>query len=208
LDNAQWAQDNGVFEFQLGNEEESLVDGTTMTIAQLITNLKAVATEVKTIFTNGNISYSCYQNCIDDWVAAGKGDIDILASNIYMGGGFGNIDWQSEITNLVNAFTASGTCITEFGPNSSGLNYYSEDEAVQAEAISEMINYVKASGMTRAFYFVWYHPNFDMGVLKDDGTYRLLWNQALLNTEPVKLATVPTKTATISLPATIALIHE
>jgi len=42
--------------------------------------------------------------------------------------------------------------------------------------------------------------------MKDDGTYRLLWNQALLNTELVKFATVPTKTTTISLPGTIALI--
>jgi hypothetical protein len=181
LDAAQWAQDNGVYEFQLGNEEEFHNDVTTLTDVQLIANLKAVATEVKVIFTNGNVSYTCFHENIDDWVAAGKGDIDILASNIYMGGDFGNIDWQSEITNLMNAFGASGTCITEFGPSYTSLDDYSTDEAEQAEAISEMINYIKTSGMTRAFYFVWYHPSFDMGVVKDDGTYRLLWNQALLN---------------------------
>jgi hypothetical protein len=60
--------------------------------------------------------------------------------------------------------------------------------------------------MTRAIYFLWYHPTLKMGVVKDDGTYRLLWNQALLNSGSVKFATVPTKTTTASLPNTIALI--
>jgi len=40
LDSAQWAQDNGVYEFQLGNEEELHNDDTTLTDAQLRTNLK------------------------------------------------------------------------------------------------------------------------------------------------------------------------
>src|SRR5665648_373954 len=98
LDAAQWAQDNGVYEFQLGNEEEFHVDGTTMTVAQIIINLKSVATEVKAIFTSGKVSYSCWQGSIDDWIAAGKGDIDILASNIYMGGdGYYADDWKTSI---------------------------------------------------------------------------------------------------------------
>ncbi|GAH70994.1 unnamed protein product, partial [marine sediment metagenome] len=101
LNAAQWAQDNGIYEFQLGNEEEYHVDGTTMTVAQIIINLKSVATDVQAIFTNGNISYSCWQNTIDDWVVAGKGNIDILASNVYMGGNgsYGKI-WKTRITNL------------------------------------------------------------------------------------------------------------
>jgi hypothetical protein len=84
----------------------------------------------------------------------------------------------------------------------------SEDEAVQAAGITEMIDYIEASGMKRAFFFcykdTWYQPGF--GIVKADGTYRLLWNQALLNTGPVKFATIPTKITTISLPDTIALI--
>ena len=207
LDAAQWAQDNGVYEFQLGNEEEFHVDGDTMTVAQIITNLKSVATEVQEIFTNGNVSYSCTHDYISNWITAGKGDMDILASNVYFGGdGYYDDSWKTKITNLVNAFGVDGTCLTEFNLSWSSLNDYSTDEAVQAKAISEMINYIKASGMTRAFYFLWYLPTLQMGVVKDDDTYRLLWNQALLNTGPVKFVTVPTKTTTASLPNTIALI--
>ena len=206
LNAAQWAQDNGVYEFQLGNEEEFHVDGDTMTEAQLIANLKSVATDVKAIFTNGEISYTCAYNYISNWISGGKGDIDILASNIYMGGTTFNDTWKTEIDNLINAFGADGTYITEFNLSWSSLDDYSTDETVQAAALTEMIKYIKASGMTRAYYYTW--KNDEFGVVKNDGTYRLLWNQALLNSESVQSTTVPTKTTTVSLTATIALIPK
>lgn len=184
LDAAQWAQDNGVYEFQIGNEEEYHVDGTTMTVAQIITNLKSVATEVKKIFTNGNVSYSSGSSFIDDWIAAGKGDIDILASNVYIGGeGDYNDNWKTYITNLVNAFGVDGTYITEFAPSYSSLEDFSTDEAVQAAGVTEMIEYMKASGIKRALFYSWrdYFGGL-FGVVKNDGTYRQLWNQSLLNT--------------------------
>ena len=208
LDAAQWAQDNGVHEFQLGNEEEFHVDGGTMAETQIIANLKSVATDVQVIFTNGKISYTCAHDYISNWISGGKGDIDILACNIYMGGDgyYGSNKWKTDITKLVNAFGADGTYITEFNLSWSSLDDYSTDEAIQAAALTEMIEYIKASCITRAFYYAWKSDEF--GVVKDDGTYRLLWNQALLNTGSVKSTIVPVKTATISLPNTIALIQK
>ena len=206
LDNAQWAQDNGVYEFQLGNEEEVHVDGTTITGEQMITNLKDVATEVKQIFTRGNISYSYGWGYDVDWIAEGKGDIDIIAANLSMGDG-----WKTTITNLINAFGVDGTYLTEFYPSWVSLDDYSTDEAVQAAAITEMIEYIKVSGMTRAIFFCYYDDSRPFGpegfgVVKTDGNYRLLWSQALLDSDSVKFATVPAKTTTLSRPDTIALI--
>ena len=204
LDAAQWAQDNEVYEFQLGNEEELHIDGTTMTITGIITNLKSVATDAQEIFTNGNVSYSCWQGSIDDWITAGKGDIDILASNVYIGGEgyYSGNEWETRITNLVNAFGVDGTYITEFAPSYSSLEDYSTDEAVQAIAVAEMIEYIKASGIERAFYFC--YQNDDFGVMKFDGGYRQLWSQALLNEGPVKSTTVPATTK----PDTIAFMPK
>jgi hypothetical protein len=172
LDAAKWAEDNGVYEFQLGNEEENHVDGTTMTVAQIITNLKSVATDVQAIFTNGKISYTCSSDYISDWINSGKGDIDILASNVYMGGdGVYNDNWKTKIDNLVNGFGVDGTYITEFAPSYSSLRDYSTDEAVQAAAVTEMIEYIKASGMERALFYSWIdYPGDLFGVVKDDGT--------------------------------------
>jgi hypothetical protein len=175
LDNALWAQNNGVYEFQLGNEEEGHNDDTTLTDAQLIINLKSVATDVQAIFTRGKVSYTCSADYISNWATAGKGNIDIIASNVYMEWGNHNVrPWHNEIDSLVAAFGVSGTYLTEFNLNWDRLDYYSTDEAVQAAAVTEMINYIKASGMTRAFYFMWIGDDF--GVVKDNGTYRLLWN--------------------------------
>jgi len=207
LDAAQWAQDNGVYEFLLGNEEDDRVDGTTMTQAQIIVNLKAVATDVQAIFTRGNISYTCNSFAISDWVTAGRGDIDILASNVYING-WGN--WKTNITNLIAGFGTDHTGITEFSVSGNGLDNYSTDEAVQAAGTIEMIEYIKASGMTRAFYFCYTDTSWlpGRGVLKADGTYRLLWSQALLNSESVKFATVPTKTTIASLPGTQLHLYQ
>jgi hypothetical protein len=210
LSAAQWAQDNGVYEFQLGNEEEYHVDNTTMTYDQLVTNLKVLATDVQAVFTRGNVSYTCGQLHISRWVSAGKGDLDILASNIYRVTDV-ECPWMDYIDSLVATFGPTGTAITEFGPDANGLDYWSTDEAEQATAVTEMIEYIKASGMTRAFYFCYKNPFWEsdlFGARKADGTYRLLWNQALLNTGPVESTTVPIKTTTISLPDTIALIPK
>jgi hypothetical protein len=185
LDAAQWAQNNGVYEFQLGNELEGKNDDTTLTDVQLIANLKSLATEVQAIFTRGNVSYSCFHSNIDDWVSAGKGDIDLLASNVYREWGVRNTphSWEDAIDALVSGFGADGTYLTEFNLNSTGIEYYSKDESVQATALTEMIDYIKASGMTRAFFYCWKDDGkYRFGIVKADGSYRLLWNQALLNT--------------------------
>jgi hypothetical protein len=195
LDAAAWAQANGVYEFQLGNEEEYHVDGTTMTIAQIITNLKGVAAEVKAIFTRGNVSYSCSYRHLSNWIAVGKGDIDLLAFNVYMGWGSEySDDWKTAIKDSVNAFGVNSTYITEFGPSSTSLIAYSTDEAVQAAAVTEMIDYIKDSGITRAFYFKYESDEF--GAMNWDGTYKLLWDQAILNNTE-STTTVPTTTTTI-----------
>ena len=207
---ATWAQANGVYEFQIGNEEETRVDGTTLTTEQIQANLKSVATDVQAIFTNGNVSYTCAYMHIPDWITAGKGDMDILAANIYRGGGgYYDDQWKTQIDSLVNAFGVDGTYLTEFSLSGSALEDYSEDEEVQVAAVTEMIDYIKASGMTRAIYFALKDDgDAHFGAIKNDGTYRLLWNQTLLNSEPVKFATVPAKTTTTSLPNAIALIQK
>ena len=210
LSAAQWAQDNDVYEFQIGNEEEYVVDGTTMTVAQLIINLKDVATDVQAIFTSGNISYSVSEEYVPNWVAAGKGNIDLIGLNAYTEWDEHNsVPWKDRINALIGAFGIDGTYITEFNLNASGIDYYSTDEAIQASALTEMIDYIKVSGIKRALFYTWLdYDNGIFGVVKADETYRLLWNQALLNSGSVKSITVPVKTATISLPNTIALIPK
>ena len=180
-DTAQWAQDNGVYEFLIGNEDEM---GTTLTLSQLIANFKSLAIEVKQIFTNGRVGYSCWAeyNTRNAWLAADKGDLDFLATNVYMGGegGYGT-EWKDIINAFVNKFGVDGTYLTEFAPSWSALDDYSTDEAVQAEAVTEMINYIKASGIKHAQYYCMKDPAHlpGFGIIKSDGSYRELWQSLI-----------------------------
>ena len=251
---ATWAQANGVFEFQLGNEEESHnryraavggivrssnvctaqttdedgnivshgFDGTNqVTIsnvspenmggtydivvddathfhytaagddesnvtwkpmitdipdATIITNMKALATDIQAIFTNGNVSYTITQDMVSDWVSAGKGDIDIIAANVYRGGATFNDDWETAITALFAGFGASGCYITEFNLSYTDVNEWSADESVQAAGLTEMIDFIKDAGITRAIFFQWKDGGTLTGVVKADETYREYWN--------------------------------
>jgi len=200
---AAWAQANGIYEFLIGNEEERHNDNTTLTDAQLRTNLRALATSVQSIFTNGDVGYGNSCEFLPDWITEGRGDIDQVSWMSYIDEE--NDDWKNNIDAMVAAFGTDHAYINEFNVDSGGYSWYSEDEAVQAAGITEMIDYFKASGITRAFFYEW-GPG-DFGVLKDDSTYRLLWSQALLDSAgSAKFATVPTKTTTASLLGTIALI--
>ncbi|MHB1376987.1 MAG: hypothetical protein ACYCXB_06120 [Candidatus Humimicrobiaceae bacterium] len=189
LDAAKWAQANGVYEFTLGNEIEMRVDGVTLTVAQLISNIKSLATEAQAIFTNGNISYSTQPDYLDRWIDVGKGDLDLLALNLYLGWGTGTANYDealfiSRLSDLVNAFGTGGSYLSEFGLSTTSISSYSVDEAIQAEMVKSLINDIKNSGITRAIFFCYYNDSRpfggqDWGALKTDGTYRKLWNQAL-----------------------------
>jgi len=179
---AQWAQDNGVYEFSIGNEEEMYNDGTTLTDAQLVANLKSVATSAQSIFTNGNISYSFAGSATDLWIAGGKGDLDLIAANHYIGGD-GTYDdyYEGYLTSLYAAF-GDTVYLTEFGPSWTSLTDYSADEAVQAAGTTEMLDYIKDLGIPRAYFFSYRDETWmpDFGAIRTNDVYRLLW-WSLLN---------------------------
>jgi hypothetical protein len=251
LDNAKWAQDNGVYEFQLGNEEEmhiwrhpisivrtkniatvtfeedhgftsanpvtiwggnpsnfnaysanpvviTLVGPKTFTYPSIgndgpVSNprktfignmpedtiqakIKALAIEVQDIFTRGNISYTASSSYfMNKWHEIGRGDIDILAWNVYAN----QNEWQNTVTNMVNWWGPDNSYITEFSLNYKSLDAYSTDETKQASGLTSMIEYIQTSGVSRAYYFCYKDTKF--GILKSDGTYRSLWNNAILS---------------------------
>jgi hypothetical protein len=172
---ATWAEANGVYEFQIGNELENINDDTTLTDGDVRTNLKALATDIQLIFTRGKISYSCPGWSVNAWCVFGKGDIDILAANIYRGGLTFDDEWKTRINQLFDTFGADGTYASEFSVSSTSLDSYSTDETTQLNGVTEMVNYIKNSGLKTSCYFA-YEKSDEFGVKKADGTYRKLWD--------------------------------
>lgn len=184
LSAATWSQANGVYEFQIGNEEETHCDNTTLTVAALRDNLKLLATDVKAIFTRGNISYSPSSHVntaewISAWNTLGKGDIDRMGLNVYRDTGttFDNA-WKTNIDNLV-ANWGTDCLITEWNVSWRSTNSWSTDEEKQASGIGEMLEYIKTSGITRAYFFCWVSENF--GIWDGASTYKLPWNNLSTN---------------------------
>lgn len=173
LDTAAWAETNGVYEFQIGNELENINDDTTLTDTDVRNNILTLATAVKAVYTRGNVSYSCPGWTIDDWSILGKGDLDLLAANIYRGYSTFDDTWKTKINNLFSAF-GNSCYISEFSLSSLSLDTYSTDEIIQSNDLNEMINYIKNLGIKKAFFFS--YPSDEFGALKNNGVYRKLWD--------------------------------
>jgi hypothetical protein len=178
LSGAAWAQANGIHEFQIGNEEEFHNDGTTLTDAQLIANMKALATDVQAVYTIGEVTYSCFHEDIWQWVAAGKGDIDRLCSNVYCTwGDKHSLPWQYRIDLLVNTFGLSGTNLTEFSVSTSGLPNFHIDQNIQAAGVSQVVDYIRSKGIETALFYNWHdYAGGYFGCVDLDEAYRKLWN--------------------------------
>lgn len=177
---AQWAQDNGVDEFAIGNEEEYKVDGTTITVSQVQANLKALATEVQAIFTRGPVSYHTSKDFLEDWLALGKGDIDTMGWNLYMGGQWGYDDTWMDAIDLMVAEWGDNAFLSEFAPSYTNLADYSTNETTQATGTQTMMDYCSFAGIRRAYWFAYYDDTrpfgpTGFGAKKVGGTYRELW---------------------------------
>lgn len=178
LELAQWAQDNGVSEFQIGNEEET---HTSINQATLRNNIRKLATDVKKVFKR-NVSYSLVGDTkwINPWLLEGKGDLDLLAFNCYRGGiEFGDM-WK-ELVDKMTAKFGNEMYISEFSVSGRSLSSWSVDEAVQANGIQEMLEYFKAKSVPRAIFYDYYDDPrpwnpAGFGALKTDRTYRKLWD--------------------------------
>ena len=179
LDAALWAQNNSVYEFQIGNELENSIDGVTLTADQLVINLKDLATDVKKIFNIGKVSYSFGASAanIARWIAAGKGDLDLLAFNLYRGSVAPfNSDWEGFIDDMYAEFTED-TYISEFNLSSTSLASWSADQATQRSGLTEMINYIIESGIKRASFFTFYSDT--LGCRTGAGVYKEIWTYIL-----------------------------
>ena len=175
---AAWAEANGVYEFQVGNEESYHKDDDTILDADIVAFIKAEATACQSIFTNGNISYSFGMYALNNaWDGVAKGDIDFMCLNVYKG----TIEataWQDDIDKLVSDY-GPDCYITEFGLNSGDIDSYSADESIQSTGLTGMINYIIGAGITRANYFA--YRVGDMGAVK--GTtknHRKIWLDSLV----------------------------
>lgn len=171
LDEAKWAYNNGNANLwlEIGNEEELHHDGS-ITDAQVRTNLRTLAASVKSLYPTLTVCY-CASNVpgeMDAWISEGRGSIDYLGFNIYDSP-------TTLVTDVSKLYTAFGTrgFISEWNRQ----NSFSQTTGDQNDAIinSQLLAIIKSSGITDAYFFSYYYPSTQYGVLRVDGTYTMSW---------------------------------
>lgn len=172
-------------DFELGNELENKVDGTTLTIAQLNVNLRQLASDVKVVYS-GAVSYGCSGNstAISDWATNGLGSLDTISIHCY------GVTTMSSQTNAVGGFANISTMLNVLGSkcyisefhvdaNSQHLEAISPDE--QAAWMQNFVeNYILSSGAARflVYSYVGYENQDNQFAMQNtNGTFNPTWWQ-------------------------------
>lgn len=183
---AIWANDNGIDEFQVGNEiEYSETIQPAGTFTDSVTKIQGLATRCRPLFER-KLSYSVGQDTkegfveynptdLTGWRTLGKGDLDYLCYNVYGSGG-SFADFQVKINLMFETFGAD-LHITEWNLHSS-FNSFPATEEVQAERIHERLLFMQELGISQTYFFAWRWDTTGSKqfALRVNNTYRLWFN--------------------------------
>lgn len=174
-------------QFTLGNELHYKIDGTTLVLATLLTNIKTLATSIRSVFS-GIIEYSSDVNDYTGWISAGLGnDIDIFGYHCYSnwtGKYLNETNMTIPIPLLVAAFPTK-LQINEFHLDSDSADILAMPVDTRVMYYRRMYAYLKSSGVLSmyAFGFVGYKYVSDDGFCMKliNGSYSDVWDILLTN---------------------------
>ena len=178
---AQWAKEQGVNEFQIGNE----LDATWNPNIQLtdpIGKIKDLASSIRGVVTPlMTTSYAVAQDSREgEWITKGKGSLDRLAYNVYgSNGDFEN--FKTKIKRLRDVFKDT-LYISEWNLHSN-WGAFPQDENVRKTEIKKRFDWLQAQNITAYFFTFRGNPQEDGGnafaTIKPDNTLRP-WAEVLL----------------------------
>lgn len=157
LEAAQYAEDNNFDAFEVGNEIESLNDGTTLTDEQLIAKIVATAASCQAIFS-GDITYASTagSSIVDLWISEGitpGTDLDYLSFNVYGNGQDDLSGFSADAKRIWDGF-GTDSIISEFNlVTDNGSLTLSQQR--QEEELSKRLSLLRAIGFEQAYFFVW-----------------------------------------------------
>lgn len=195
LAEAAYLQQQGIaITFEIGNELEPKVDGTTLSIPQLIANLSQLATDVKAVYSIGKVAYSTWDylgTTYDAWIAKGKGGLDYINVHPYCNNTGDNITVkQYSFDSIAKMVAKFGTAcqVTEFGMEAGLAAYTALAQSTKNQKIGELWDYMKNLGVQKAYIYSYVgmlDSNNDYAMKKTDGTFDPQWNVLLSKIAPV-----------------------
>ena len=174
--------------FEIGNEIEGKIDGTTLTNAQLVTNLKQLATDVKAVYSLSPIGYSCYDRgdtFYDQFITQGLGDIDFIGlhpyGNIANGGQAIKNGGYNALQKMVTAF-GSKCIVTEFNIDSTDSNILKVTEDEKVASMRRLYGMIRSAGVKKAMVYSWVgwlNVDNQFAMKNTDGSFNNYWDVLL-----------------------------
>jgi hypothetical protein len=160
--------------FEIGNEMESTADGSTLTVAQMISNLGTLATDVKAIYTLGTVAYSPWDylgTTYDTWISTGRGGLDFINVHPYCNSADGNRSltyggWTA-INKMIRNFGPTHCNVTECGMEAGDTALQALPTYLKVAKWREQWNYMKNLGFQRAFVYTY------VGYLNGDNQFAM-----------------------------------
>lgn len=179
---ASYLQSQGIilWDFEVGNEMELFVDGTTLTTTQLRANIRQLATDVKAVYS-GTVSYGASLGAGGghNWALDGTlGGLDTLSIHPY-----GTVTSASSVT-FSNVETLVDSVVTAFGSkayasefNVDGLspNVALLSPSAASAAMQSFLSYLQGTGMPVAIIYMW------TGWLNMDNQFAQLYTNGSVN---------------------------
>lgn len=163
LAQAKWAQDNGIEQMSLGNEQEYRLSGITQ--AQWASYLRGLATQVKAVYS-GKISYEASGDHADFWATQTLGDIDLLGLNVYCGYSCNKNYLQKNIDKhgVAKVYVAESNCDMPY------VSSCKTDSGHATQIQSDFLKLAKEYPNTKFYYFA-FGADGGMGVPTSWGLY-------------------------------------
>jgi hypothetical protein len=136
MQQAAWAQANGIPQMSLGNEQEYYLNG--ITDSQWASYITGLAAQVKTVYS-GKVSYETSGDFADEWATQSLGSLDLLGVNLYCGYQC-NLNYATE---LINHFGASHVYISETNCDMTNVASCSNDASHAAEVEGDAVQLLK-----------------------------------------------------------------
>jgi hypothetical protein len=146
IQQAKWAQANGIDQLSVGNEQEDRLSGISLT--RWANEVVALAVDVRGVFF-GTVSYEVPATYADEWAKANIGSLDLLG--LY----YGYARNAAALAENVEAHGASHVYISEINCNLSERPLCATDAGLAAEMKEDLLRLIRENPQMAFYVYTW-----------------------------------------------------
>lgn len=145
---ARWAQANGVPQLSVGNEQEYRLSG--LSVSQWASHVIALAGQVHAVYS-GRVSYETSGDFASGWAKADLANLDLIGLNLYGGYSFNAHAVQENIA----AHGVSRVYVSETGCDIAHVAGCKSDAGIASEVKGDLVKLIAQFPQTAFYAFTW-----------------------------------------------------